>query len=128
MADGDTPWCVGIESGAATGWPATDWTEDMMLRTTSLENYDKWVKGELKFASPEVKKAIETFAKIWNNDKYVYGGKATIVTTSVRRCAGADVREPAQVLAAPAGQLHHLLLPEGGRGRCGLRRVLLPAG
>jgi alpha-glucoside transport system substrate-binding protein len=81
VADGDTPWCIGIESGAATGWPATDWTEDIMLRTTSLENYDKWVKGELKFDSPEVKKAIETFANTWNNDKMVYGGKAKIVTT-----------------------------------------------
>ena len=80
-ADGDTAWCVGIESGAATGWPATDWTEEMMLRTTSLENYDKWVQGELPFASPEVKKAIETYAEIWNNDKYVYGGKAAVVTT-----------------------------------------------
>jgi alpha-glucoside transport system substrate-binding protein len=81
VADGDTPWCIGIGSGAATGWPATDWTEDMMLRTTSPENYDKWVKGELKFSSPEVKKAIETFAPIWNNDKMVQGGKAAIVTT-----------------------------------------------
>ncbi|MBI5303466.1 MAG: carbohydrate ABC transporter substrate-binding protein [Chloroflexi bacterium] len=81
VKDGDTPWCIGIQSGAATGWPATDWTEDVMLRTTSLENYDKWVRGELKFASPEVKSAIETFAKIWNNDKYVYGGRAKIVTT-----------------------------------------------
>jgi len=81
VSDGDTPWCVGIQSGAATGWPATDWTEEMMLRTTSLENYDKWVKGELKFSSPEVKKAIETFATIWNDDKMVYGGKAKIVTT-----------------------------------------------
>lgn len=80
-ADGDTAWCIGIESGAATGWPATDWTEDMMLRTTSPENYDKWIKGELKFDTPEVKKAIETFANIWNNDKDVYGGKAKIVTT-----------------------------------------------
>ena len=79
--DGDTAWCIGIQSGAATGWPATDWTEDLMLRTTSPENYDKWVKGELKFSSPEVKKAIETFANIWNNDKYVYGGRAKIVTT-----------------------------------------------
>ena len=81
VSDGDTPWCVGIQSGAATGWPATDWTEDLMLRTTSPENYDKWVKGELKFDSPEVKKAIQTFADIWNNDKMVYGGKAKIVTT-----------------------------------------------
>jgi len=81
-ADGDTPWCIGIGSGAATGWPATDWTEDMMLRTTSPENYDKWVKGELKFDSPEVKNAIQLFAdNIWNNDKMVYGGRAAIVTT-----------------------------------------------
>jgi alpha-glucoside transport system substrate-binding protein len=80
-ADGDTAWCVGIESGTATGWPATDWMEEVMLRTTSLENYDKWVKGELKFDSPEVKKAAETLAEIWFNDDYVYGGRASIVTT-----------------------------------------------
>ena len=49
--DGDTAWCIGIESGAATGWPATDWTEEMMLRTTSLENYDAWVAGDLPFDS-----------------------------------------------------------------------------
>jgi alpha-glucoside transport system substrate-binding protein len=79
--DGDTAWCIGIESGAATGWPATDWTEETMLRTTSLENYDKWVKGELKFESPEVKKAIETWSNIWFNDKYVYGGRNAIVST-----------------------------------------------
>ena len=48
VADGDTPWCIGIESGAATGWPATDWLEEMMLRTTSPENYDKWTTGQLE--------------------------------------------------------------------------------
>ena len=26
--DGDTAWCIGIESGAATGWAATRWTEE----------------------------------------------------------------------------------------------------
>jgi alpha-glucoside transport system substrate-binding protein len=58
IADGDTPWCIGIESGAATGWPATDWIEALMLRTTTPENYDAWVAGTLKFDSPEVRKAI----------------------------------------------------------------------
>ncbi len=82
MADGDTPWCVGIESGAATGWPMTDWVEEMMLRTTSLENYDRWVEGELKFNSPEVREAIETVANIWFPDGMVYGGRKSISTTS----------------------------------------------
>jgi len=81
VSDGDTPWCIGIESGAATGWVATDWTEEMMLRTTSLENYDAWVAGTLKFDSPEVRTAIAGFADIWNNDAYVSGGRAAIVTT-----------------------------------------------
>ena len=33
IADGHTPWSIGIKSGAATGWPATDWIEDILLRT-----------------------------------------------------------------------------------------------
>lgn len=80
-ADGDTPWCVGIESGAATGWAMTDWIEELMLRTTSLENYDKWVSGELKFDSPEVRRAVEEVANIWFTEGYVYGGRGAIATT-----------------------------------------------
>ena len=79
--DGDAPWCIGIGSQAATGWVATDWTEEMMLRTTSLENYDAWVAGELPFASPEVKGAIETWSEIWFNPAYVFGGTDSIVST-----------------------------------------------
>jgi len=79
--DGDAPWAIGIESGAATGWPATDWTEQLMLRTTSLENYDKWVAGKLKFDSPEVRKAIQTWSDIWFADGNVYGGRKAISTT-----------------------------------------------
>ena len=82
VKDGDTPWCIGIESGGATGWPATDWVEDIMLRTTSLDNYDKWTKGELPFTSPEVKNAFDVMTKIWFNDKYVYGGRKAIATTN----------------------------------------------
>jgi len=81
VSDGDTPWCIGIESGAATGWAATDWTEEMMLRTTSLENYDAWVAGTLPFDSPEVKNAIETWSELWFNDDYVFGGRSSIVST-----------------------------------------------
>jgi len=80
VADGGTPWCIGIGSQAATGWPATDWIEDVMLRTTSLQNYDDWVAGKLKFESPEVKHAWQVVGDIWFKDKYVYGGQATIAS------------------------------------------------
>jgi alpha-glucoside transport system substrate-binding protein len=82
VADGDTPWCIGIESAGASGWPATDWIEDIMLRTTSLENYDRWTTGELEFTSPEVRNAFEILTNIWFNDQYVYGGRQAIATTN----------------------------------------------
>ncbi len=81
VADGDAPWCIGIELQAATGWPATDWMEDVMLRTTSLENYDAWVAGTLPFSSPEVKNAAETIGDIWFKDGNVYGGRDAIAST-----------------------------------------------
>ncbi|MBL1127366.1 MAG: carbohydrate ABC transporter substrate-binding protein [Chloroflexi bacterium] len=95
-ADGDTAWCIGIESGAATGWVATDWTEEMMLRTTSLENYDAWVAGELPFDSPEVKNAIETWSELWFNDDYVLGGRSSIVSTFFGDAPGPMFADPPQ--------------------------------
>ena len=43
VSDKKKPWCAGIASGEATGWPITDWMEDMMLRTAGPAEYDKWV-------------------------------------------------------------------------------------
>jgi alpha-glucoside transport system substrate-binding protein len=93
-SDGDTPWCIGIESGAATGWPVTDWLEEMMLRTTSLENYDKWVTGELKFSSPEVTKAAEEVGRIFLGEGMVNGGAAGIVGTAFGDAPKAMFEDP----------------------------------
>ncbi|MBK8022696.1 MAG: carbohydrate ABC transporter substrate-binding protein [Chloroflexi bacterium] len=86
VADGGSPWCVGIESGAATGWPATDWMEEFMLRTTSLENYDAWsfpadLDSRLPFTSPEVKAAAEQLGELWFAENYVLGGRQAIAGT-----------------------------------------------
>jgi alpha-glucoside transport system substrate-binding protein len=54
VADGGTPWCIGLGSGGATGWPATDWVEDMMLRTQPADVYDQWVNHEIPFNDPAV--------------------------------------------------------------------------
>ncbi len=82
VADGDTPWCFGIESSAASGWPATDIIEQIMLRTTSLDNYDKWTTGALPFTDPIVKNAVQKFSDTWVNPKYVYGGNQRVATTN----------------------------------------------
>ena len=111
--DGDTAWCIGIESGAATGWVATDWTEDLMLRTTSLENYDAWVAGDLPFDSPEVKNAIETWSNIWFNDAYVYGGRSSIVSTAFGDAPGPMFEDPPKCWLHRQANFITSFFPEG---------------
>ncbi|MBM6404003.1 carbohydrate ABC transporter substrate-binding protein [Phycicoccus sp. CSK15P-2] len=79
------PWCAGIESGDATGWPATDWVEDVMLRTAGAETYDAWVNHEIPFNDPAVAEALAEVGRILKNPEYVnggYGDVKTIATTS----------------------------------------------
>ncbi len=82
VADGGTPWCIGIESGGATGWPATDWMEDLMLRTQPPEVYDGWVKNTVKFNDQRVIDVMDIFGSIAKDDKKVAGGAKAVATTS----------------------------------------------
>lgn len=80
-ADGNTPWCFGMESGEASGWVGTDWVEDVLLRTAGPEVYDQWVAHEIPFNAPPVKEAVEIFGKIVRNDRYVRGGVVGAIST-----------------------------------------------
>jgi len=98
VADGYTPWSIGIESSGATGWVATDWLEDIMLRTQPPEKYDQWVAGELDFNSPEVKRACNIMGDIWFNDDYVLGGRNSILTVPFGDAATPLVQDPPRAL------------------------------
>ncbi len=79
------PWCAGIESGTATGWTATDWLEDWMLRTAGPDVYDQWVAHEIPFNDPQVVDALNDVGDYLKNDDYVNGGLGgiqSIATTS----------------------------------------------
>ncbi|MEP9372260.1 ABC transporter substrate-binding protein [Mesorhizobium sp. KR1-2] len=84
VADGHKPWCIGLGSGGATGWPATDWVEDIMLRTQPADVYDKWTTNEIPFTDPRIVNALEIFAKIATDDKMVDGGAAAVAATDFR--------------------------------------------
>jgi alpha-glucoside transport system substrate-binding protein len=66
-ANGDTPLCVGIESGPATGWPFTDWVEELVLRQQGIDYYNKWVAHEVPFNDQPV---IDTFNEVAGPDGY----------------------------------------------------------
>jgi alpha-glucoside transport system substrate-binding protein len=71
---GAIPWCAGVESGDATGWPATDWIEDVVLRTAGPEVYDQWYAHEIPFNDPQIVEAFDTAGEILKNPEYVNGG------------------------------------------------------
>lgn len=100
VADGGTPWCIGLGSGGATGWPATDWVEDMMLRTQPADVYDKWYKHEIPFNDPAVVAAIDEFGYFAKNDKYVAGGSAAVASTDFRD-------SPKGLFSSPPGCFMH---------------------
>ncbi len=84
VKDGGKPWCIGLGSGGATGWPATDWMEDIMLRTQKPEVYDGWVKNTVKFTDPAVINAMDIFGSFAKNDAYVDGGAAGVASVDFR--------------------------------------------
>ncbi len=80
-ADGNTPWCVGIESSGATGWVFTDWMEDMILRTGGPDVYDQWVFHEIPFNAPEAVDAANRLGEIMFPEGNVLGGTDGILAT-----------------------------------------------
>jgi alpha-glucoside transport system substrate-binding protein len=74
VSDKKKPWCAGIASGEATGWPITDWMEDMMLRTAGPAEYDKWVNHQIPFNSAEPTAALNLVGDYLKNPAYVNGG------------------------------------------------------
>mgnify|MGYP001071348177 CR=1 FL=1 len=82
VQDGNTPWAVGLESGAASGWPFTDWVEDIMLRTAGPDVYDQWVNHEIPWTDDRIKNAWEMAGMIMTNNDYVVGGVTGVLATN----------------------------------------------
>jgi alpha-glucoside transport system substrate-binding protein len=97
-AQGDTrPWCMGFESKESSGWPGTDWIEEILLRQSGPLAYDDWVAGRLPWTSREVRNAFELFGEVVA-DGVVAGGDAAALGTNF-----ASAGEP--LFTTPAGCL-----------------------
>jgi alpha-glucoside transport system substrate-binding protein len=85
IANGDTPFCVGIESGPATGWPFTDWVEELVLRDQGIDYYNQWVAHEVPFNDQPV---VDTFNEVagpdgfWTKDGAVFASGGSIAATA----------------------------------------------
>jgi alpha-glucoside transport system substrate-binding protein len=110
-----TAWCVGIESGAATGWAATDWMEDLMLRFQDAATYDQWTgqaEPRLPFNDPKVAEVLAEAEKIIKNADYV-GDVPSIATTSFSE-AGFGVVDGSCAMHRQASFLGGILVGDAG--------------
>lgn len=81
VSDGHTPWCIGLESGAASGWPGTDWIEDFVLQNGG-DVYDQWWQHQIPWTDPVISQAWQDWGAIVNDEKMVYGGKPYVLSTN----------------------------------------------
>ena len=87
------PWCVGLESGSASGWPGTDWVESILLRQSGRKVYDQWVAGALPWTSTEVRSAFSAYLEVVSDDA-VAGGAAGALQTDFRSAAEGPFGKP----------------------------------
>jgi alpha-glucoside transport system substrate-binding protein len=88
IADGNTPWCVGIESGQATGWAYTDWVEDIVLRTAGPEVYDGWLTNEVPFNDPQIVEAMQWVLDQWSKEGATFSSAGSIAATAFQDNGG----------------------------------------
>ncbi len=132
IEDGVTPWCVGIESGPATGWPFTDWMEDLVLRIQDENVYDGWMTGEIPFSDDRILSIGEEIVDFWNEPGMVYAAGGTIAATPFGDSGGpladgtcAMHRQasfyaafiPEGVEVGPGGDVDVFYFPAAGDGR-----------
>lgn len=86
-SDGETPWCMGIEDGGGTGWAATDWFEDLVMRYGGPEEYNAWVAHETPFDSEVVREAAAEFEELLFTEGNVLGGREAIASTNFGNAA-----------------------------------------
>ncbi|MGE5597228.1 MAG: ABC transporter substrate-binding protein [Hyphomicrobiales bacterium] len=92
---GIAPWSMGVESAESSGWPGTDWIQQIILNEQGEETYDGLIDGSVKFTDPKVKQAWEDFGKIALTDGYVtQGGAAGINATNFQDSVFPPFQDP----------------------------------
>ena len=70
---GSPLWCLDIESGASTGWIATNWLEDLILHQQGPDVYDQWANQELLSGSDEITLSMFEIGKLIFIEDAVFG-------------------------------------------------------
>ncbi|MFI5680391.1 alpha-glucoside ABC transporter substrate-binding protein [Streptomyces cellulosae] len=87
-SDADPAWCVGLASQATSGWPGTDWIEDILLHQAGPTVYTDWAMSRLSWRDPAVRRAWTTWAGLLGKRSPTSIERS--LTTSYEGAAGPD--------------------------------------
>lgn len=85
-------WCLGLESGATSGWPGADWIADILLAQGGRGPYEDWLSGDLAWREPQVEAAWTTWRDLVGADagrasSVAFGDTARDMLAGTHRCS-----------------------------------------
>ncbi len=86
-------FCAGFESGDASGWPASDQIDNIIMRQSGETIYTNWIQGKVKFSDPAIKLGYQTFLKEVSAAN-VYGGSNTALSTNFGKAGDPLFKSP----------------------------------
>ncbi|MED7947868.1 ABC transporter substrate-binding protein [Streptomyces sp. BE303] len=78
---GEVPWCLALADPPNSGWPGTDWIEDILLHQSGADIYTDWVDGNLSWTSSQVGEAWQAWGQIFTAQGSIHGGPLTALLT-----------------------------------------------
>lgn len=95
-SSGKYPWSMGVESGAASGWPAADWVAEIYLNQSGPDAYDRWVAHKIPWTHPSIKSAFQSFGQIVGGKHYINGAPKSVLATGFQDASYAPFTSPPQ--------------------------------
>ncbi|MEZ0395484.1 MAG: ABC transporter substrate-binding protein [Anaerolineales bacterium] len=98
VADGNVPWSMGMESGAATGWTGSDFIQDLLLVQQGPDYVMGLIDGSIPYNDPGVVQAYETYVRWASDPRYTVGGAIGTLNTSFLDAIYITFAEPPQAM------------------------------
>lgn len=102
LAAGQPPWCLGMGAPPNSGFPGTDWIEDILLHRAGPAAYRGWAAGRLPWTDPAVRDAWQRWGELVLAPGAVRGGSTAALLTTFSDAGKALFASP------PGCALEHL--------------------
>jgi len=81
VADGGTPFSDAEEIGGGSGFPGSDWVQQIVINQWGPDVYDQWVAHGIPYNDDRIKQSWQMFGDIILNPDYILGGTDKALAT-----------------------------------------------